>query len=70
MAKKKFGEQCSPLTVLFKILANALLEDKRGINGTAFNALIVLAGVIDKELPEEIADKTVEFRHNRFRYEN
>jgi hypothetical protein len=39
-AKKNLADAKNPLTILFKILANALLEDESGIDGTAFNALL------------------------------
>lgn len=58
----------SPLVVLFKLLANALLEDKYGVNMTAYNALLILAALIDKDMAAEIKKKVVENR-NRYRYE-
>jgi hypothetical protein len=58
----------NPLVVLFKLLSNSLLEDKYGINTTAYNALLILASTIDKQMALDIKKKTGEFR-NRYRYE-
>ena len=65
--KKKFGNTKNPLVVLTKILANGLLDDKYGVNATAYNAFLLLASFVDPDLPEEIAKKSVE-RNGRFRY--
>lgn len=63
-----FDSAPSPLVVLFKLLANSLLEDKYGVNMTAYNALLILAATIDKQMALDIKKKTGEFR-NRYRYE-
>jgi hypothetical protein len=65
----KFDGVPSPAVVLFKLLANSLLEDKYGINMTAYNALMILAAVIDKNMAADIKKKVIESR-NRYRYEN
>jgi hypothetical protein len=65
----KFDGRPSPAVVLFKLLANSLLEDKYGINATAYNALMILADVIDKDMASGIKKKVVE-NHKRYRYEN
>lgn len=65
---KNFNGGRDPLAVLFKLLANALLEDKYGVNMTAYNALLILAALIDKDMAAEIKKKVVENR-NRYRYE-
>ncbi len=57
------------MAVLFKLLANSLLEDKYGINTTAYNALMILAAVIDKDIAADLKKKSVENR-NRYRYED
>lgn len=59
----------SPLVVLFKMLANSLLEDKYGINTTAYNAMLILAASIDKQMAADIKKKTGEFR-GRYRYDD
>lgn len=59
----------NPLVVLFKLLANSLLEDKYGVNTTAYNALMILAATIDKQAAADIKKKTGEFR-GRYRYED
>jgi hypothetical protein len=58
----------NPLVVLFKMLANALLEDKYGINTTAYNSLLILAATIDKNMANDIKKKAAESR-NRYRYD-
>ena len=65
----KFDGPPNPLVVLFKMLSNSLLEDKYGINVTAYNALMILAGTIDKDMANDIKKKTSE-NHNRYRYKN
>lgn len=65
---KRIDIKTNPLAVLFKILANALLEDERGINQTAYNALSVLAELIDKRLATELDKKSAE-KNGRYRYE-
>lgn len=65
---KNFNGSRDPLAVLFKLLANALLEDKYGVNITAYNSLMILAALIDKDMAADIKKKTVENR-NRYRYE-
>lgn len=64
-----FKNTASPLTVLFKLLANSLFEDKYGVNMTAYNALMILADIVDKDVAADIKKKVVEHR-NRYRYEN
>jgi hypothetical protein len=59
----------NPLVVLFKLLANSLLEDRYGINTTAYNAMLILAGTIDKQMAADIKKKTGDFR-GRHRYED
>jgi hypothetical protein len=59
----------NPLVVLFKLLSNSLLEDKYGINTTAYNALLIFAATIDKQLAVDLKKKTAEFR-GRYRYED
>lgn len=65
---EKFNSTPNPLVVLFKLLANALLEDKYGVNASAYNALLILAAVIDKETAADIKKKVAANR-NRYRYE-
>lgn len=65
----RFNKRTNPLAVLFKLLANSLLEDKYGINTTAYNALMILAAVIDKDMAADLKKKIVESR-NRYRYED
>jgi hypothetical protein len=65
----KLSSLPTPGVVLFKLLANSLLEDKYGINVTAYNALMILAAVIDKNMAADIKRKVIESR-NRYRYEN
>jgi hypothetical protein len=50
------------------MLANALLEDKYGINTTAYNSLLILAATIDKNMANDIKKKAAESR-NRYRYD-
>ena len=64
----QFNSSPTPLVVLFKLLANSLLEDKYGINMTAYNALMILAAFIDKDMAAAIKKKVIE-KHNRYRYE-
>lgn len=66
--QNNFNDAPNPLAVLFKILANSLLEDKYGINGTAYNTLLILGAAIDKNLAADIKKKSGE-RRNRYRYE-
>lgn len=68
MTKNKLSEVENPLVVLLRILATALLEDKYGINETAFNALMLLMEAADKQVAEEIKKKSAKIRR-RFRYE-
>ena len=65
----KFNNEHNPLVVLFKILTNALLDDKHGVNTTAYNALLILAGTVDADLAKEIEKKAAK-RSGRHRYEN
>lgn len=67
MAKKKFGYEHNPLTVLIKILSNALLDDPLGIPVEAFNALLVLTDLVDKSVTEELQKKSFEI-DGRVRY--
>lgn len=69
MTKNKLSEIENPLVVLLRILSNALLEDKYGINETAFNALMLLMEAADKKAAEEVKKKSTKIRR-RFRYEN
>lgn len=69
MTKNKLSEIESPLVVLLRILSTALLEDKYGINETAFNALVLLMEAADKKAAEEVKKKSAKIRR-RFRYEN
>lgn len=66
---EKFDAAPTPLVVLFKILANALLEDKYGVNMTAYNALMLLADTIDKDMAAAIEKKVIK-TGSRYRYEN
>jgi hypothetical protein len=68
MTKNKLSEVENPLVVLLRILATALLEDKYGVNETAFNALMLLMEAADKKVAEEIKKKSAKIRR-RFRYE-
>lgn len=70
MRKRKLTGDHNPLTVLFKILANALLEDEHGINGTAFNALLLLGELIDKDLLTEYLQKRVREQNDRYRFDD
>jgi hypothetical protein len=65
---KRLDIKTNPLAVLFKILANALLEDRYGIDQTAYNALCILAEVIDERLATELRKKTKE-HNSRYKYE-
>lgn len=69
MTKNKLSEIENPLVVLLRILSTALLEDKYGINETAFNALVLLMEAADKKAAEEVKKKSTKIRR-RFRYEN
>jgi len=69
MPKRKLAIDRNPLAILFKILANALLEDEHGINETAFNALSVLAGLIDPDLPDYL-HKRVVGQNGRVRFDD
>jgi hypothetical protein len=70
MPKKNLADAKNPLTILFKILANALLEDESGIDGTAFNALLLLGELIDKELLTEYLQKRVREENGRYRFDD
>jgi uncharacterized tellurite resistance protein B-like protein len=67
--KNKMSEPQNPLVVLLRILATALLEDKYGINETAYNALLLLVEAADKKEAENLKKKSAKIRR-RFRYEN
>lgn len=70
MPKRKLTGDYNPLTVLFKILANGLLEDEHGINGTSFNALLLLGEVIDGDLLSEYLEKRVHEQNGRYRFDD
>jgi hypothetical protein len=68
MPKKIQHKADNPLLVLFKILANALLEDPHGVNLTAKNALLILADVIERGAAKEI-EKKITCDNERYKYE-
>lgn len=70
MPKKTLNENDAdnPLAVLFKILANALLDDPHGINFTAKNALLILANAVKDGAGEELEKKIVREK-NRYKYD-
>lgn len=67
MNKNKQKTTDTPLVVLFKILATALLEDEHGINETAFNALTIMGELIDKRMMDDLRKK-VENNDGRYYY--
>lgn len=67
--QSRLDSRPSPLVVLFKMFTNALLEDRYGINTTAYNALLIMAAAIDKQMAADIKKKTVGSR-GRYRYED
>lgn len=67
MNKDKQKTTDTPLVVLFKILATALLEDEQGINETAFNALTIMGELIDKRMMDDLRKK-VENNDGRYYY--
>lgn len=68
MQKKTFDDDETPLEILCKILANALLDDQRGINLTAKNALLILADLVRPGFAEELEKKIIR-NGNRYRYD-
>lgn len=70
MPKKTLNENDAedPLTVLFKILATALLDDSHGINFTAKNALLILADVIKNGMGQELEKKIIR-DDGRYKYD-
>lgn len=69
MAKNKLNDLDNPLVVLMRILSNALLEDKYGVNETAYSALLLLLAAVNKDVADEIKKKSKK-TGRRFRYED
>lgn len=67
MNKDKQKTTDTPLVVLFKILATALLEDEYGINKTAFNALTIMGNLINTRMMDDLCKK-VELKEGRYYY--
>ena len=68
MPKKTLNENDNPLVLLFKILTNALLDDPRGINRTAKNALLIMADVVQPDMAKQIEAKIVKIG-SRYKYD-
>lgn len=70
MAKKTLNrnDAVDPLVVLFKILADSLLEDNYGVNTTAKNALLILADLIKKGMAHDLEKKIIR-EENRYKYD-
>lgn len=68
MAKKKrFDAEPNPLAVLYKILCNAVFDDIAGTNQTAYNALMILGDLVDKDAAAAVKKKISE-KNGRYRY--
>jgi hypothetical protein len=67
MNKNKQKTTDTPLVVLFKILATALLDDEYGINETAFNALTIMGNLINARMMNDLSKK-VELKDGRYYY--
>jgi hypothetical protein len=67
MNKNKQKTTDTPLVVLFKILATALLDDEYGINETAFNALSIMGNLINARMMDDLRKK-VELKDGRYYY--
>jgi len=67
MNKNKQKTTDTPLVVLFKILATALLDDEHGINETAFNALTIMGNLINTRMMDDLRKK-VERKDGRYYY--
>jgi hypothetical protein len=65
--KKRFDAEPSPLAVLYKILCNAVFDDIAGTNQTAYNALMILGNLVDKEAAADVKKKISE-KNGRYRY--
>jgi hypothetical protein len=70
MPKKTLNQNDAdnPLTVLFRILATALLDDQHGVNFTAKNALLILADVIKNGMGQEL-EKKITRENGRYKYD-
>lgn len=65
--KKRFDAAPSPLAALYKVLCNAVFDDIAGTNQTAYNALMILGDLVDKEAAADVKKKISE-KNGRYRY--
>lgn len=68
MLKKTKNKADNPLLVLFKILANALLDDPLGVTLTAKNALLILGDLVQPGAAQELEKKIERSSASRYRY--
>lgn len=66
--KRTPSEPDNPLTVLVRILADALLDDPIGVNETAKNALLILVDIVNKGEAAEI-EKKLQCDFGRYKYD-
>ena len=65
--RKKTEHGKNPLAVLYKVLCNAVFDDVAGTNQTAYNALMILGDLVDKDAAADVKKKISE-KNGRYRY--
>jgi len=65
--RKKTEHEKNPLIVLYRMLCDSVFDDECGVNGTAYNALMILGKALSEDVMNEINARVYE-EDGRYRY--